>query len=180
MEEFELILKDHAARYPLMTPQDCVKLLFQNEFGPEHAIENTGASLLRLMDEYEETEADENAELFVPIGNGFCRLQIAKAKLLYPAEEVNEWFVTSANSSRGSRADYMHKLKVFMKNYKEYGFTFSEDELTEFMAKYCSQAYPPVHHSDVYHAAYHPHYRVMYMNRWELHDAEKYLKDIAE
>ncbi len=178
MEEFEEILIQHAKKYPLMTPQDCMKLLYQNTFGPEHAVSDPEQSLGRLIMEYEETEADENCELFTPIGNGLCRLELAKAKTLYSPEEVNDWFVSTANSSRGSLAVFMHKIKVFRLNYKAYGFRFSEDETAEFMAKYRSQAYPPVHHSDIYREAYHPHYRVMYLNRWELHDAEKYLKDL--
>ena len=178
MKEFELIMKHHAELYPLMTPQDCIKLLYQNEYGPEHAVGNPEQSLLRLKQELEETEADESAELYIPVGNGLCRLQLQKAKLLYSPEEINEWFVSSANGSRGSMASFMKKLKTFSKNWQEYGFSFSEEELNEFLGKYRSEAYPIVHHSKIYRENYHPHYRVMYLNRWEMHDAEVVIKAI--
>ena len=32
------ILQTHAARYPLMQPQDYAKLLYQSEFGPRHLL----------------------------------------------------------------------------------------------------------------------------------------------
>ena len=178
MKEFETILTRHAELYPLMTPQDCIKLLYQNEYGPEHAIADPAMSLERLKKEMEITEADENAELYIPVGNGLCRLQLQKAKLLYPAEEINDWFVSSASNSRGSMASFMKKLKTFTGNWKEYGFRFSEEELDEFLAKYRSEAYPVVHHSGIYRENYHPHYRVMYLNRWNMHDADQFINDI--
>ena len=36
-EEFQTVLREHLARYPLMEPQDCAKLAYQSTFGPAHA-----------------------------------------------------------------------------------------------------------------------------------------------
>ncbi len=170
MDELDKIFREHAALYPGMTPQDCMKLLYQNEFGPEHAVSDPAVSLEMLRKETEITRADAESALYIPIGNGFCRLQLQKAKLLYSPEEINDWFISSANGRKGSMASFMKKLKYFTKNWKEYGFRFSEEELNEYLAKYRSEAYPPVHHSRVYRDLYDPHYRVMYLNRWNLHE----------
>ena len=32
-EEFQTVLREHLARYPLMEPQDCAKLAYQSTFG---------------------------------------------------------------------------------------------------------------------------------------------------
>ena len=38
MTEFERVVRDHGARYPIMLPQDYGKLAYQSEFGPAHLI----------------------------------------------------------------------------------------------------------------------------------------------
>ena len=38
MDELIKILRAHAEKYPLMRPQDAVKLVYQNEFGGGHLI----------------------------------------------------------------------------------------------------------------------------------------------
>ena len=45
MEELRAILLAHAKRYPLMQPQDAVKLIYQNEFGGGHLIRDEEACL---------------------------------------------------------------------------------------------------------------------------------------
>ena len=45
MEELKVILITHAKRYPLMQPQDAVKLIYQNEFGGGHLIRDEEACL---------------------------------------------------------------------------------------------------------------------------------------
>ena len=45
MEELKVILITHANRYPLMQPQDAVKLIYQNEFGGGHLIRDEEACL---------------------------------------------------------------------------------------------------------------------------------------
>ena len=44
----EQILRSHFARYPAMTPQDAVKLLYQSAFGPGHLIADPAYALRRL------------------------------------------------------------------------------------------------------------------------------------
>ncbi len=44
----EDILLQHFAQYPKMEPQDAVKLIYQQEFGPEHMIQDAAKSLAAL------------------------------------------------------------------------------------------------------------------------------------
>ena len=45
------ILLSHFVRYPQMTPQDAVKLLYQSAFGPGHLIRDEGMARARLAEE---------------------------------------------------------------------------------------------------------------------------------
>ena len=51
MNELEIILKEHAERYPQMQPADAVKLLYQNAFGGGHLIQDAQACLNNLRRE---------------------------------------------------------------------------------------------------------------------------------
>ena len=50
----ERIFAYHAMKYPLMQPQDAVKLLYQHSFGVGHLIPDSRAFLERLIRETEE------------------------------------------------------------------------------------------------------------------------------
>ena len=78
-EEFQTVLREHLARYPLMEPQDCAKLAYQSTFGPAHAAGERGDVLRQLLGvqrpscrpEARPPEADR--ERFVPrsfVGDG--------------------------------------------------------------------------------------------------------------
>ena len=53
METLPNILLNHAGRYPLMEPTDAVKLIYQNEFGGGHLIQDVDSCLNYLRREYE-------------------------------------------------------------------------------------------------------------------------------
>ena len=148
MEEIIGIIKMHREKYPLAKPQDYIKLIYQNEFGAEHAIDN-------------------EEELFVPIGNHLVRLNIHVAIKQYSVEDINGWFVRSAKAHTGSMANFLRKIKAFEKMHEEGIFNFSKEELKEYLSYYRSKAYPAVHHSDLYRKEYEPHYRVIQNNSWK-------------
>ena len=56
----EQILRSHFARYPAMTPQDAVKLLYQSAFGPGHLIADPAYALRRLEEEIERIKTEES------------------------------------------------------------------------------------------------------------------------
>ena len=173
MEELARILHTHVQKYPQMKPQDVIKLIYQNEFGPGHAMNDKTRVLLYLLDECADVEGDE--DLFVPIGNHLVRVNIFKAAEIYSPEAVSECFIRTADIHRGSMTEYLRKLKFLQKHEEEFGFSFSHDELTEFLAIHRSSAYPSVHHSKEYRSLYLPHYRVIRENM-----LDSYLVDITE
>lgn len=163
MEEILEILKTHLEKYPLMTPQDCFKLIYQNELGPGHLVGDEKDALNSLLKEWNEIEADENAELIEPIGNNLCRINLKKAKCLYKPEEINDIFVRTANLHRGRMGEFMHNMKLLKHNLENLPVNFSAGEFLEFQEMYRGRGYPPLHHSPKYREAYDPHYRVVYL-----------------
>ena len=125
MKELNILsaLKLHAARYPLMQPQDAVKLLYQYNFGGGHLISDTSASLKYLRKELETVDADAGAELFEPCGGDVFRLNLAAAKFGgIPAEEINHVFVRSAEIKTGSLADFKALIDILSANFDSLGF----------------------------------------------------------
>ena len=75
-EEFQTVLREHLARYPLMEPQDCAKLAYQSTFGPAHAAGERGDVLRQLLGECSALPADREARPPERIGNGLCRARL--------------------------------------------------------------------------------------------------------
>lgn len=165
MEEIKDLFETHLNLYPKMEPQDCIKLLYQNEFGPSHAIYPI-QSFEALQKEVEHLE-ESDEPIFLPIGNYLYRVNLYSALKEYELEEIYEWFIETANTHKGSLASYMKKIKDFKKCYASLPFTFTEEALDSYLAYYRGLAYPAVHHSKTYVENYHPHYRIVRKNIWK-------------
>ena len=156
------ILLAHFAAYPLMGPQDAVKLLYQMEYGPEHMIRDEEKSLAALRKEMAALPAREGEEpLYESIGNGLCRLNLRPCvQRAIPAEDVNRLFADTARSAQGDPRRFRRALKE-LKELADAGETpFDPVELDMFLMQYWERNCPAVHHSEAYRAAYAPAYRV--------------------
>jgi len=104
----------------------------------------------------------EKGKLFEDIGNGLCRIHLAELSC-HPIslETVNNFFVYTANSSKGDIGSFKDKLGV-LRNCCEKGILpFDVGELDEYLDSYSAQGYPAVSHSIEYREAYYPAYRVV-------------------
>ena len=160
MTDLSEILRAHSARYPLMMPCDAVKLLYQNEFGGGHIVENEKASLSYLLSEYDSARFRKNAPVSEEIGGGYARLYLHPDQIPY-AECVNRVFVLSSRRRDGSRERFEQKLALLRACTDEGMFSFGAEELADYLAAYRAAGYPPVSHSEPYRAAYLPAYRVI-------------------
>ena len=108
MEELKVILITHANRYPLMQPQDAVKLIYQNEFGGGHLIRDEEACLNYLRREYADLEKDPSAQLYEEIGNGIVRVNLAAVK---PNDlgQLGRDFIRSAAEHTGTMDSFFAK-----------------------------------------------------------------------
>ena len=160
--ELRQILSAHAARYPLMTPCDAVKLLYQNEFGGGHLIRDRERAMAFLQAEYESTPHDPSLPLFEDIGNGMVRVMLAALDgSAYPPEALMDDFVRSAALHTGTVEAFLQKLEVLRELTREGSLPFSAEALEGYLQEYTAAGCPMVSHSDIYRQTYRPAYRVV-------------------
>lgn len=161
-QELRAVLTAHARRYPMMTPQDAVKLIYQNEFGGGHMIADPAQSLERLRVEWAAVARDPSASLAEDIGNGMARVMLAGLDgAEYPLEALNRDFVRSAALHQGKMDVFLEKLDLLRQMAGERVFGFSAGELEDYLGEYIASGCPAVSHSAVYRAACRPAYRVV-------------------
>ena len=158
----EEILLRHFAQYPQMEAQDAVKLIYQQEFGPEHMIRDAGKSLSTLKTEMAQLQASRAQEpLYESIGNGLCRLNLRPCRDRdIPAEDINRLFVETAQSTEGDKKRFRQGLRALQKLAEEGETPFDAVELDLFLARYPDSC-PAMHHSVTYRLAYAPAYRIV-------------------
>ena len=160
MEELKVILITHANRYPLMQPQDAVKLIYQNEFGGGHLIRDEEACLNYLRREYADLEKDPTVPLYEEIGNGIVRVNLAAVKP-EDLEQLGRDFIRSAAKHKGTLDSFLNKLEVLRMLTTEGVFAFDLDALNTYLSEYKAAGYPAVSHSEQYRQAYKPAYRII-------------------
>lgn len=156
----------HQQRYPRMQIQDLVKLVYQNEFAGGHMIADAESSLQRLRAECQALAGNcdgvKPGEVFIGIGNGLCRLQLAAlGGTGIRLTTVNQFFVNTARSRRGDLASLEQKLEVLRACCQAGSLPHSPADLDEFLLTYRAQGYPAISHSAVYRDHYKPAYRVV-------------------
>lgn len=156
------IILSHALMYPRMEPRDVVKLIFQHTFGGGHMIQNEEESLAHLKAEYKTVTKRTDIPLFENIGNGLVRLHLAAVNLNeYSLERINQAFVLSANTTKGTKDEFINKLSFIKMNFHRFPFAFSAENFQKYVSEYARAGYPAVSHSETYRNAYHPSYRVI-------------------
>lgn len=157
-------LKAHFLRYPKITPQDTVKLIFQSEFGPGHLITDKNYACNRLKAELADTARDESIPTVEFIGSDACRFNLASLPTELSPETLTQMFIMSAEMFSGSEHAFESKLhEVYTLIDDEYA-PFSRCEYSEFLKKYFESGKGALHHSNNYNAFYRPAYRVMHIS----------------
>ena len=153
-EEFQTVLREHLARYPLMEPQDCAKLAYQSTFGPAHAAGERGDVLRQLLGECSALPADREARPPERIGNGLCRVHLSgTGDWTLAAPLLADLLLLTAAEHHGTAADLEECLTA--------AEALPLPGMADWLAVYRRQGCPPVHHSPAYREAYDPHYRVL-------------------
>lgn len=157
----QAVLSTHFARYPAMTPQDAVKLLYQAVFGPGHLIADPAAAAVRLSAERAACEKTD-APAFEPIGGGFARLHLGARELEGISDEVLTRLFLSAAEKTGEMETFLAELSKLEALAAEGKTPFSREELAAYLAAYRAEGCPMVSHSEAYRQAYSPAYRVVF------------------
>lgn len=161
-KELKRILDKHVSKYPLMTPQDAVKLVFQGEYGGGHLLSDYDRCLAWIKKEYSETKQSDTCDLYEDIGFGFVRVQLSaldRSGLI--TEQIADMFYSSASVTYGDNERYLQKLALLPSLIDE-RFTFSPNDLRTFIDKYLEQGGGALSHSETYRKAYGPAYRVIF------------------
>ena len=143
-----------------MQPQDLYKLVYQNEFGPGHFIENEQNSMARLAEEFAGVSGRKGKSPIESIGNGLCRYYLWGTKER-ELPMLNRIFVLTANGHKGTVDTFEKKLTAVGEMLPDLFFSFSPKEYFEFVRKQRQMNYPAVSHSKGYRNACLPAYRVV-------------------
>ncbi len=160
-EDLSKCLTLHAEKYPLMTPCDSVKLLYQSVYGCGHFV-TAGMAEERLRAEFRLVN-HINTGLFEPICNGRARLMLsAIGEDEIPL--VARMFAASAEEDASLTVDdtqFEKGLDVILSMAKDGMLPFSEREARAYIHSYLQSGGGAVSHSEVYRNNYMPAYRVM-------------------
>lgn len=152
--EFEAILQTHLAKYPLMTPQDCGKLAYQSEYGPEHLAPDPDYVAEMLRREWAEVPADQQPIPPEDIGDGLCRFYLNPEEDIEAASALlTALFCRTAQEHSGTAEGLEQKLQLLAQT----DLPGMADWLTNYRAEGC----PAVRHSQTYRDAYTPRYRLL-------------------
>ena len=156
------ILSAHFAAYPEMEPQDAVKLIYQNEFGPGHLLGKGDKALQRLKMEMAELELGKKEPMYESIGNGLCRLNLRPCvEKGIPAEDIYALFSEAAKGTQGDKKEFRKKIRELTEMAENDETPFDAGMLDWYLIEYEEKGYPLVSHSETYRAAYQPAYRVV-------------------
>lgn len=137
----------HKNKYPKMTTQDIVKLLYQNHFGPGHFIKDIDTVTKYYNNELLNLDNNINNNLYEHIGNNFVRVN------LFPYNNIFDHNYLIKSFYESSLFDYTNQelknnFKYILSNIPNDGFLNNYN-------------YENVHHSILYNEVYNPHYRVI-------------------
>lgn len=156
------VLLEHSLTYPSAQPQDMVKLVYQNEFGPGHLITDGKAAIERFMAELEAVEPNEDIAPFDNIGNGMARVNLAALPQGYtPAKVISDFMFTAQTYRSGTIESFLGKLEILKAAAKSMMFLFSYEAFCEYLEGYIAAGCPMVSHTNAYKEAYRPAYRVV-------------------
>ena len=161
--DFGFYLKKQLELHPSMQLQDVVKMCYQAVFGMEHMLTDIEKARQFFYNEYAATPANHSIPLYEPISENFCRVNLAawKAREL-DAEKLFELFLASGKYHiGGTRFELNNCAKAVEKIIAQGLLPFSKEEWKEFYVTYKNNGMLPVHHSEAYHQAEHPAYRLI-------------------
>ena len=154
MKSFETILIEHQMRYPLMQPQDYVKLAYQSEFGAEHMLSDTQKTLRLIQEEWNHVWEKALARFPENIGEGFSRFHLTRDyDKAEAAPLLAKLFSLTAAIHHGTRDGLRQKLNDLTQ--------LNVCGMESYLDDYRKMGYPAVRHSFLFQDAYHPHYRVL-------------------
>lgn len=157
MSDFLSVISYNAQKYPLMSPADAVKLVFQSEFGTGHFLNSSFYAILNRLDEEFRLLDSFEYPLFESLGDKFSRLNLSSWDNNLPRWLIAKAFLAASGKQTDDRGFHSKLELLFDVDFP----SFNANELKLYIAEY-KNIFPSVlSHSQTYRSAYHPHYRVV-------------------
>ena len=151
--------------YPKSTLQDLYKSFFQDRFGPGHLVNDTSAAGNYLRYELNNSESFHE-RYYEPTGyeNNYYRVNISVLKenkisyqkyfdaFLRSVEKIDLDAISEWKEEWSEIESVINSMNLDLEN-------FEED--LEMIHSILNKGEYAVHHSDIYNAEYHPHYRII-------------------
>ena len=146
-----------------MRPVDLLKLVYQNEFGCGHLIEDSHSALSRLVEEERNlTTVGRKGCDYSLIGNGLARLHLrAAARTGLDIKTLYRFFLLSGQERRGSESGFLQKTEELCSLCQNGYFSFSRGEVMRLVEEWEESGKRPFSHSELYRRAWQPAYRVV-------------------
>lgn len=158
------LVREHARRYPVSSPEDLYKLVHQATQGSEHAVSSAVAAERWMSDEIATMGPGPDEPVVDPLGRAspFVRIH------LRPFVDRNgdplaltRAFVETANGAVSERVPIECALEAVAGASRSGGVRFDADEWSRFVEDRRARAFDASHHSPDYERAYRPAYRVV-------------------
>ena len=159
------LINAHLFQYPSMTIQDVYKLVYQGVMGPEHNIPSGEIFSQRLEAELAGLLPDSSAPLLEPVRPSGWLLRIHLRPWLALGQDLPslaEACLETARLVHASPGGLRSVWTAFLDELKGGRFpALSMRDAMRFNEILIENSFPPVHHSEVYTARYHPAYRLV-------------------
>lgn len=159
--EFALRLREQLCLHPSTQPQDVIKLIYQAARGAEHLLMDADRARAYFDREYAATPADASQPILEPLSEHVARANLAAWKAAgLPAEWLFRAFVDMARLPLDSEElleQYVAESFEVIEEMKPFSLADWESALDSWRAAWT----PAVHHTEAYHAAEHPAYRIV-------------------
>ncbi len=149
------VLGTHKEQYPAMVAQDAAKLIYQAILGPGH-LGRAGTPKVEYIAKEMASAPKRDIPLWESIGNGIVRLNLDSIHNELRPETIHFLFLQTAKAHTGSLEQLKEGLSLL-----ENSDLFPAEAVSEELQKLHDSDYAPVSHSQEYHDAYDPHYRLI-------------------
>lgn len=153
-------LLEHLRRCPALQIEDALKFLHQSAFGCEHLVTDESAARASIVREYGSFE-DCGLPRVEALDGEYCRVSLSWLEDGLSPDTLARIFFLSAKKEEGGRARLLELLAELRALTRQGVFPFDAEALDAALARWETQNFGALHHSDAFRAAYRPAYRVI-------------------
>ena len=158
------LIKVHLYLYKNVEIQDIYKLLFQSVFGAEHFLQDVDSAKTRLVEEWNQIQAEAQEPLQVPVSidGSIVRVNLRRCKA-EGIEVTDVWdvFYRSVHNSNASKDEFDKVWQNFYQLCFGKIAPYVAHQVHLFGEEAKAKGFPARHHSAAYRNSNHPAYRVV-------------------